>query len=146
MKKLNKNNKGFSLVEIIVVILIMAIITVALAPQVLKWVNNARISSDTQTADSVKGNIQLALANEGAYNEAKSNKIVVTINKSGDATLKVGGTNCTDNTNAFAKAFFEVCGSYNEFKSTKAKSVDSFTVEYENGAFKMPDNFDELDD
>ena len=31
-----RNNKGFSLVELIVVILIMAVIAVALAPQVMK--------------------------------------------------------------------------------------------------------------
>ena len=47
MKKTKKmNNKGFSLVELIVVVLIMAIIAVALAPQVMKWVNNSRVSSD----------------------------------------------------------------------------------------------------
>ncbi|MCI5848904.1 MAG: type II secretion system GspH family protein, partial [Lachnoclostridium sp.] len=39
MKRTKKNNKGFSLVELIVVVLIMAIIAVALAPQVMKWVN-----------------------------------------------------------------------------------------------------------
>jgi len=44
MKKMN--NKGFSLVELIVVVLIMAIIAVALAPQVMKWVENSRKSND----------------------------------------------------------------------------------------------------
>ena len=55
MKVWLKENKGFSLVELIVVILIMAIIAIALAPQILKWVNNSRISTDMQTKDTLVG-------------------------------------------------------------------------------------------
>lgn len=85
MKKLNKNNKGFSLVEIIVVILIMAILTVALAPQVLKWVNNARIATDVQVKDSFVTACQTALTNETAYREATgaTDDIVIKINSTG---------------------------------------------------------------
>ena len=39
MKKENMNNKGFSLVELIIVIAIMAILIVVLAPQYLKYVS-----------------------------------------------------------------------------------------------------------
>ncbi|MDE7360278.1 MAG: prepilin-type N-terminal cleavage/methylation domain-containing protein, partial [Lachnospiraceae bacterium] len=38
MKKQNMNDKGFSLVELIIVIAIMAILIVVLAPQYLKYV------------------------------------------------------------------------------------------------------------
>ena len=64
MKKLmkRKNNKGFSLVELIVVVLIMGIIAVALAPQVMKWVGESRKSSDKNNANSLKSSIQVALA------------------------------------------------------------------------------------
>ena len=48
MKKMN--NKGFSLVELIIVIAIMAILVVVLAPQYLKYVEKSRVSSDAQTA------------------------------------------------------------------------------------------------
>ena len=47
MKDKKRNNKGFSLVELIVVILIMAVLAVALAPQVMKWVGNARLARET---------------------------------------------------------------------------------------------------
>ena len=60
------NNKGFSLVELIVVVLIMSIIAVSLAPQVMKWVNNARIAVDRQTADSVVSIARLALTDQKA--------------------------------------------------------------------------------
>ena len=51
MKKMN--NKGFSLVELIVVVLIMAIIAVALAPQVMKWVENSRKSNDIENYNAL---------------------------------------------------------------------------------------------
>ncbi len=69
MKKMN--NKGFSLVELIVVVLIMAIIAVALAPQVMKWVENSRLSTDCDTYDGLIANIQVALTDKQAYAEAK---------------------------------------------------------------------------
>lgn len=64
MKKLinKKNNKGFSLVELIVVVLIMGIIAVALAPQVMKWVGEARKNSDSNTQKDIKSAIQIAIA------------------------------------------------------------------------------------
>lgn len=48
MKKENMNNKGFSLVELIIVIAIMAILIVVLAPQYLKYVERSRNSTDLQ--------------------------------------------------------------------------------------------------
>jgi len=76
MKNLRKDNKGFSLVELIVVVLIMAIIAVALAPQILKWVNNSRISSDNDTMQQLISNCQTTLTNEAAFT-AKPASIVV---------------------------------------------------------------------
>lgn len=49
MKKENMNDKGFSLVELIIVIAIMAILIVVLAPQYLKYVEKSRTSSDQTT-------------------------------------------------------------------------------------------------
>ncbi len=49
MKKMN--NKGFSLVELIIVIAIMAVLIAVLAPQYLKYVEKSRVSADGQTAD-----------------------------------------------------------------------------------------------
>lgn len=48
MKK-KMNNKGFSLVELIIVIAIMVILVAVLAPQYLRYVERSRVATDTQT-------------------------------------------------------------------------------------------------
>lgn len=60
--KMRRRNQGFSLVELIVVVLIMGIIAVALAPQVMKWVGKARESADSRVKDNLKSVGQAAVA------------------------------------------------------------------------------------
>lgn len=43
------NNKGFSLVELIIVIAIMVVLIAVLAPQYLKYVEKSRVASDQTT-------------------------------------------------------------------------------------------------
>lgn len=62
MEKARKNNKGFSLVELIVVVLIIAIIAVALAPQVVKYVGQSRTNVDKNNAATIKSAVQVAVA------------------------------------------------------------------------------------
>jgi type IV pilus assembly protein PilA len=76
MKKMN--NKGFSLVELIVVVLIMAIIAVALAPQVMKWVENSRKSTDCNNYDSVVSAVNLAIADEDVMKEVGTSTVAFT--------------------------------------------------------------------
>lgn len=60
--KLGKNQKGFSLVELVVVVLIMGILVISLAPQVMKWVATARKSADARVQDNLKSVAQAAVA------------------------------------------------------------------------------------
>lgn len=59
MKKEKMNDKGFSLVELIIVIAIMAVLVVVLAPQYLKYVERSRNSTDLQNATEIVTALQV---------------------------------------------------------------------------------------
>lgn len=61
MKK-EMNNKGFSLVELIIVIAIMAVLIGVLAPQYLKYVNNSKVSTDITNAQELATAINVEVA------------------------------------------------------------------------------------
>ncbi|MBP3325326.1 MAG: prepilin-type N-terminal cleavage/methylation domain-containing protein [Coprococcus sp.] len=61
-----KNNKGFSLVELIIVIAIMAILAGALAPALIKYINKSRRSADVSNADTIRTACQTAMSDEDA--------------------------------------------------------------------------------
>lgn len=61
-KIIMKNNKGFSLVELIVVIAIMAVLVGVLAPQFIKYVENSRRATDVSTAESLRSAILADIA------------------------------------------------------------------------------------
>lgn len=92
---MKKNNKGFSLVELIVVVLIMGIIAVALAPQIMKWVNKARTNTDNNQIATIKSTAQSAVADymtqdtivAGTYKVVKDTNVVC------DGTEPNEGTN-----------------------------------------------------
>lgn len=64
---MKKMNKGFSMVELIIVIAIMAILAGALAPALIRYINKSRISTDIQTGNTIATGIQTALSNEAGY-------------------------------------------------------------------------------
>ena len=62
-------NKGFSLVELIVVIAIMAVLVGVLAPTLIKNVEKSRESTDMQNLDSLRGSVVTALSTEKVATE-----------------------------------------------------------------------------
>jgi prepilin-type N-terminal cleavage/methylation domain-containing protein len=62
-------NKGFSLVELIVVIAIMAVLTAVLVPSLLSYVERSRAQKDDSAMGEVANAIQLAMADQNIYDE-----------------------------------------------------------------------------
>lgn len=73
------NNKGFSLVELIIVIAIMAVLVGVLAPAYLRYVEKSRKSADIQAIDSIMIAMEVtAMGTEFSMKEG--NEMVATFN------------------------------------------------------------------
>lgn len=59
-----KNNKGFSLVELIVVVAIMAVLLGVLVPTLVRHVESSRLSKDKSALDEIKNAVEVTLATE----------------------------------------------------------------------------------
>jgi prepilin-type N-terminal cleavage/methylation domain-containing protein len=62
-------NKGFSLVELIVVIAIMAVLTAVLVPSLLSYVERSRAQKDDSAMGEVTNAVAIAMANQDVYDE-----------------------------------------------------------------------------
>ncbi len=65
LKEQKLNNKGFSLVELIIVIAIMAVLIGVLAPQYLKYVEKSRVSADADQVDTFISAVEIYSASNG---------------------------------------------------------------------------------
>lgn len=91
MKK-EMNNKGFSLVELIIVIAIMAVLMGVLAPQLIGKIEESKIQSDRSAVAEVANAIKIAMAKEAVFDEVdtgttvKVGKGTVTVSLAGGAS------------------------------------------------------------
>ena len=105
MKKeiMKKNNKGFSLVELIVVIAIMAVLMVVLAPAMLRYVEKTRVQKDESAVSEVANAAELAMADETVYAKAGgADYVIVTVADNGDIKATTNNS-AAAGTTAFAE-------------------------------------------
>ena len=89
-KKFKKNNKGFSLVELIIVIAIMAALVAILAPQYIKYVEKSRQAADISAADSIMGAVKTVALDPETYDLAKGGYTVKWAATTGAVTVSAG--------------------------------------------------------
>nr|MCR5604625.1 prepilin-type N-terminal cleavage/methylation domain-containing protein [Lachnospiraceae bacterium] len=56
------NNKGFSLIELVIVVAIMAVLIAVLAPQFIRYIEKSKMGKDTEVAGVVQRAINVAMA------------------------------------------------------------------------------------
>lgn len=72
MKNSKMNNGGFSLVELIVVIAIMAVLVGVLAPTLIGNIEKSREAKDLQNLDSIRQAVVTSIADEATWNQVMS--------------------------------------------------------------------------
>lgn len=125
MKKMN--NKGFSLVELIIVIAIMAILIAVLAPQYLRYVEKSRLQSDNSTIGEVANAVKVAAANESVASDiqAASAGVTITVPKSAGSVTVTGTTATT-----LADEITNTCGDNIQLKSNTYSAAVTLTATY----------------
>ena len=73
-----KNNKGFSLVELIIVIAIMAVLVGVLAPTYLQYVEKSKKSNDVSTVDSIVNACEIGAIDPEVMTDPTT-KLIITI-------------------------------------------------------------------
>ena len=121
-----KNNKGFSLVELIIVIAIMAILVGVMAPQLIKYIEKTNVSSDTQLCDSVRTALTTACMDPDVVKEGGS------LSDTTGATINA--TNITGSVKSVAEEILGVslADAKSQLKSKSAKGGDLIYVKQGN--------------
>ena len=119
MKKMN--NKGFSLIELIIVIAIMAVLVAIIAPNLSKYLGSSKKNTDKKNADELASQIQTSITDNetengyiGACNIAWSSTGASTTNATFQSMLNAAITSSTASkevTNSYATANVALKGS-----------------------------------
>lgn len=140
-KNLKKKDKGFSLVELIVVIALIGILTVTLAPRLTGYIEKARKASDNEVINTIYTAVRLAVLDEETLEDA------ITLAETGfdlkeatDSLYTVSSNNWSINSsctllndatrNLLAEEIESVVGNF-KLKSKAAKAETQITITVE---------------
>lgn len=126
-KKLKLGNKGFTLVELIVVIAILAVLTAILAPQFTKYIEKSRVSADEATADEIARALQVVAADRDYEGE---------IELGSDGTITIDSTGVESSTGFELDGVVAHTALANEF-GLKEAEMKTKSNKYSNIVIKM---------
>jgi type IV pilus assembly protein PilA len=126
MKKLAEkktNNKGFSLVELIIVVAIMAVLIGVLAPQYMRYLEKTRVQKDNSAISEIANAIKNAGAEETIYDE---------IATKGTTGVEIVAEHKANTNQKFS--FDESTSLKKELKITIGDEVSTTSKQYKDGA------------
>lgn len=148
IRSLKKNTKGFTLVELLAVIVILAVLIVIAMPSVLKIMENARRSAfetevksylkaaQTQYANDLAEGATTGATAETTYTSAGTNKLETIENKSGyKYSIKIVSSGTTDGS---IKYQYEICSNDYVAKTDKFGESDAVSVSINAGVTANP--------
>ena len=119
MKNKKMNNKGFSLVELIIVIAIMAVLVGVIAPAYLRYVEKSRKSADVQAMDAVANAMEAAAIDPSLEFDSNTKNMIVVLSNTGLVVKQEDNKDTGD----YVTELEETLGNY------KLKSKDWISVE-----------------
>lgn len=113
-----KDNKGFTLVELVVVIAILALLVGLLAPQYTKYVEKARKSSDASNLENMVKAVEVAIAETDDTKRVAKGKYKIEISTTASSITKDAATSA-----AASPEFEAIKGTLgDQWTATKLKS------------------------
>ena len=136
---MKKNNKGFTLVELIVVIAILGVLMAVLVPQYIQYVEKSRISADESAVGEIIHAIEAALAEEDVYDSITATTQVLISDKKithGTAEIDEAGTLTEATTDKLMIALAKVIKAPDLKSNTY--STKTYTIDITVGEDKIP--------
>lgn len=123
---MKKNNKGFSLIELIIVIAIMAILVAIIAPNLTKYLGKSKKSTDKKNADEIASQLQTSISDYESQDDA--GEIIGNINDTLKITWTAGTTASIDTSGSVqTDPAAPVAGSTDSFLTIVNSNVTSST-------------------
>ena len=118
-----KDNKGFTLVELVIVVAILAILVGLLAPQYTKYVEKSRKSADASNLENMVKAVEIAAAD--ASESIPVGTYTITIGASATTVAKTNGDGDASKVDAAIKEFVDKNYANTAYKSKKWSDAGS---------------------
>ena len=133
---LKKNNKGFTLVELIIVIAIIAVLAAVVAPQYIKYLDKSKAAVDENAMAELAHSVEVAIADTTVYDTLPSGNFSVAYTDNATDIVVTGVTDAS----ALKTAVKSVVTIPIDFKSKThegQKATISVTYDTTNKTFKV---------